>query len=312
VTGHDFGGALPWRMPEAAWIATQDAADRHTADGAFVAVAGFEWTSQPECWTEEERLFDGAPRFFIHKCVYFPRKIGKRLFSAKDAATSTPDLLAAAVRANGGLVHNFHPSDGADASEQFLCDRANESVIANTEMWPDTLLHRGREHDVHGESNVRRFLSTGRRTGFVGGSDSHEGRPVARTAVLARELTRAGVFETLSRRRNYAITNARIRIDFRIDGRFMGEAIETRGRPRILVEIEGTDEIREAVVVRDGAVAFTLVADGRRARLETHDDACGDESYYYVWVVQNDSDEHGNPSMAWLSPIWVTQERSKE
>ncbi|MEW6356496.1 MAG: hypothetical protein AB1696_09230 [Planctomycetota bacterium] len=27
--------------------------------------------------------------------------------------------------------------------------------------------------------------------------------------------------------------------------------------------------------------------------------------YYYVRVTQQDTDEHGNPSHAWSSPIWV-------
>jgi hypothetical protein len=28
-------------------------------------------------------------------------------------------------------------------------------------------------------------------------------------------------------------------------------------------------------------------------------------SYYYLRVIQADKDEHGNPSHAWSSPIWV-------
>jgi len=52
VTDHDFGSAAPWRMPEEAWQRTQDAVDVFTVPGKFVAIAGYEWTSQPKYWSE--------------------------------------------------------------------------------------------------------------------------------------------------------------------------------------------------------------------------------------------------------------------
>lgn len=48
---------------------------------------------------------------------------------------------------------------------------------------------------------------------------------------------------------------------------------------------------------------------GRRDRNEFLDEAFCSESYYYVRVTQFDKDEHGNPSRAWSSPIWVTSGR---
>ncbi len=73
-------------------------------------------------------------------------------------------------------------------------------------------------YQLNWEQSVRMFLGTGGRTGFVGGSDTHEGKPAARTAVLAEALTREGLFEALRSRRNYAVTHARIVLDFRING----------------------------------------------------------------------------------------------
>lgn len=51
VTDHDFGNGPPRRLPDADW---QRIADAATRDGAFVAFAGFEWTSQPKYWTGHE------------------------------------------------------------------------------------------------------------------------------------------------------------------------------------------------------------------------------------------------------------------
>ena len=78
VTDHDFGHEAPWRMPQADWNLIQSKADEYTADGRFVAIAGYEWTSQEKYWTAvrtnlvSERLFPGPPRFYNHKIVYFP------------------------------------------------------------------------------------------------------------------------------------------------------------------------------------------------------------------------------------------------
>lgn len=102
VTDHDFGNGPPWRLPKEAWQLTQEEADAYTVDGRFVAIAGYEWTSQPKYWIDmeeghaSERLFPGTPKYYNHKNVYFPGRVDY-LFSAKDPAYMTPDLLAAAV-----------------------------------------------------------------------------------------------------------------------------------------------------------------------------------------------------------------------
>ena len=46
VTDHDFGNAHPWWMPKEAWMRIQERVDAYTVPGKFVAIAGYEWTSQ--------------------------------------------------------------------------------------------------------------------------------------------------------------------------------------------------------------------------------------------------------------------------
>ena len=58
-------------------------------------------------------------------------------------------------------------------------------MIVNTEMHLDTLYYEGKTYRVDIEKTVRGFLDRGGMTGFVGGTDTHEGPPAARTAVLA-------------------------------------------------------------------------------------------------------------------------------
>lgn len=317
VTDHDFGHEAPWRMPRAHWDLTQSKAGEYTVNGRFVALAGYEWTSQEKYWTEvrtnlvSERLFPGTPRFYNHKNVYCPGRI-PYLFSAKDPACNSPGLLAETVRQTGGLIHNAHPDATSEGRDQFDYASSASDVIANTEMCPDMIRYRGTNYPMRGEQTVRAFLDRGGRTGFVAGTDTHEGKPAARTAVLVRRLTRAAIFEALRHRRNYAINHARIVLDFRINGRLMGEEVEVKGPPRIVVEVKGTAPIEEVIVVRDGVVIHALNPWKQNVKLDCVDRSFGGASYYYVRVTQSDRDEHGNKSRAWSSPIWVRQRRPLE
>lgn len=311
VTDHDFGNGKPtWWMPKEAWLLTQDKAEEYTAAGKFIAIAGYEWTSQPKYWTEveerrtSERLFPGLPKFYNHKNVYFAGRT-KYIFSAKSPATMSPNLLAAAILKHGGLIQNNHPTAGPEGVDQWDYAPTYCSVITNTEIGADTIRYKGKTYKVDTERTVRDFLNRGGKTGFVKGSDSHEGKPAARTAVLATELTRDAVFDALRHRRNYAVSNARILLGFKIDGHNMGEEIKTAGKPKIDVEVQGTAPISEVAIVRDGAVLHSLNPGTDHLKFRYVDDSFREDSYYYLRVTQANKDEHGNLSRAWSSPIWV-------
>ena len=142
-----------------------------------------------------------------------------------------------------------------NAADQFDYKASNYSVIANTEIGSDTLIGTNRKtHEIGWEQVVRDFLNRGGKTGFVKGTDTHEGRPAARTAVFAKELTREAIFDALRHRRNYAVSNTRITLDFKINGHYMGEEIAVEGKPRIAVNVKGTDAIKELAIIRDGSI----------------------------------------------------------
>ena len=314
LSDHDFGNGPPWRMPPQAWNQIQDKVDKYTVAGKFVAIAGYEWTSQGKYWTQvgpnqpSEQLFPGPPKLYNHKNVYFPARV-EQIFSAKDAAYQTPDLLAEAVRRRGGLIQNNHPCSFGDSEtrDQWEYTPEHSPVIVNTEMGPDTNRYQGKTYQLNWEQSVRAFLSTGRTTGFVGGSDTHEGKPAARTAVLAEALTREALFAALRSRRNYAVTHARIVLDFRINGHRMGEEIVTQEKPQIAVSVTGTAPIAELAIIRDGSVLHRLAPGVPQIQFTYRDDSFRQSSYYYLRVIQSDADEEGNPSQAWSSPIWVKQ-----
>jgi len=148
----------------------------------------------------------------------------------------------------------------------------------------------------------------GSKTGLVAGTDTHEGKPAARTAVLAERLTRSALFEALRNRRNYAVTHARIVLDFQINGHRMGEEITTREKPEITVSVTDTAPIAEVEIIRDGSVLHRVTPNAPEVKFTYPDDSFRQSSYYYLRVLQADADEHGNPWRAWSSPIWVKHE----
>ena len=311
LTDHDFDGGPPWRLSAEQWHLAQDAARRATTPGEFVGIAGYEWTSQPKYWKDNqdvtEGLFDGPVREFNHKIVCFPHEIDD-IYRSKDAAYRTPDLLADAVARAGGLVHNAHPTP--DDPDQWHYTAAHAAIIANTEIGPDRLRYDQRDYETRTEQAVVEYLCGGGRTGFVAGSDTHEGHPSAHTAVLARALTADDLFDALRSRRTYAVTHARIGLDFRINGHRMGEQFETGTPPRLSIRVRGTAPLSEVVVFRDGDPLVEFYPEGTDADLNYTDEAGGPTNFYYVRVTQADTDEQGNPSRAWSSPIWVTRRRA--
>ena len=100
-------------------------------------------------------------------------------------------------------------------------ESGEDAIRVSEEMRPDVVRYRGTAFAVNGEQTVRACLARGGRTGVVGATDTHEGKPAARTAVLAGELSRAGLFDALRHRRCYAVTGARIVLDCRIGGQVM-------------------------------------------------------------------------------------------
>ena len=95
------------------------------------------------------------------------------------AAYRTPNLLAKAVQRYNGLIHNNHPSPWPDGRDQWDYDPSYCSVITNTEMYGDTIHYEGKAFHPNMEQTVRDFLNRGGKTGFVRGTDTHEGNPAA-------------------------------------------------------------------------------------------------------------------------------------
>ena len=168
-------------------------------------------------------------------------------------------------------------------------------------------------------------LRQGFRFGFVGGSESHDGRATSSvqiahlpiklttfnhhagmTGLWSRRRERDAMFSSLWNRRAIGTTGVRILLDFDVDNQPMGETIRVQTPPkRMNVRIHGTAPLAKVVVVKNNhdwhvvenpgwECAFTL------DQLDMPQDRA---DWYYVRVTQEDGE------MAWSSPIWIEDAR---
>ena len=174
---------------------------------------------------------------------------------------------------------------------------------------------------------ARDAWSQGRRFGTIASSDNHSaqpGKPVKGLAgVFAETNTREAIFAALTARATYGTTGERILLDFKINGRQMGQELFVEEETALTVEVEvhGTDDIAFVEVMR------LRFAEGawERAFLERLQDtnafhespiedawdfsACFEEQFladavYYLRVGQRKLLAEC-PVFAWSSPIWV-------
>jgi hypothetical protein len=161
-------------------------------------------------------------------------------------------------------------------------------------------------------------LTLGRRFGFIGGGDIHDGRPGDELhnlqsepddyrllrrqgimAVRAKELTREAIFDALWNRQVYATTNCRIDLEFDVCGAPMGSSVEEEGRRPIRVHAVSEVPISRIEIVRSGADWHAITSNQTEVVCEVEDTGAGGPAGYYARVTRSDG------QMAWSSPVWV-------
>jgi len=167
---------------------------------------------------------------------------------------------------------------------------------------------------------IRDALLRGLHVGFAGGSDTHTSRPglntiphqghpypfTALTAIEAPERTRDALWKALYNRRCYATsTGRRILVQFTLNGHPMGSVINIeRAKPRIIKStIAGSSDISEIVIFKNGKGVARFKGKDWCQQISWKDEAPPGEKedWYYVRAEMADT------SMAWASPIWVSQ-----
>jgi hypothetical protein len=99
------------------------------------------------------------------------------------------------------------------------------------------------------------------------------------------------------------VTGARIVLDVRADGHFMGEAFSAGNAPvKFSIYVNAQNPLHCVEVIKNGKTEAAFTTADQEAQFEYTDESRQrPEDYIYVRVTQMDA------HMAWSSPIWISQ-----
>lgn len=306
LTDHDHGGVGKpelWVGSPSKWQKMQELAKKNTVPGKFTAILAYERDSYP---------------FYNNMILYFNSHDADMVRGVRDGEITEDELRA--LLARDDVVVSPHDtywlSSGADfmALEPSLItpfieiySRADAAeYMGNPAFDQDSACEGGFLQDA---------LRRGARIGVVAGSDDHNGmNGVIRedvpyphkfpglTGIWAKENTLPALFEGLKARRTYAYMGGKMKIDFRINGHWMGEEF-TRGADETLTifyNVEADAPIKAITLVKNcrnymcfyKKPAKQVVFDYRQEE---------DTDSYYLRVELEDG------RFGWTSPIFVNR-----
>ena len=312
--GNDYGeGTLPGE-----WRWTREAVGRYYEPGRFVTLLAFEYTL---IWP------------WGHHNVYY--RDAKREYFVGDRVPTT-EALWAALDEKGAFTIPHHT--GIDWNDGGVTSAAVEWRTRNDRMRPAIEVY-----SVHGTSELydpaskisyaisgriaidgphyaRDGWAGGHRMGVIASSDNHTSQPGQRqyglAAVRAPELRREAVFDALRARRSYGTTGERIWLEFRVEGRDLGEEFETRAaQPKITFRIAGTGALDFVEVVKLDLVEkrYERVGVLNPGREECEgvfwDKSFKNDGMYYLRLRQQ-RNVREREVWAWSSPIWVRKAKA--
>lgn len=226
------------------WRLQQEAEADFTEPGRFVPLPGFEWSP------ETARGGHHNVYFRRHKQP-IRRNSHAQVADKSDIDTDLPHVrdLYAAYRHGDVLIT---PHVGGAHADLSYHEPSLEPAIEITST------HGSFEWFLE-EALQRRYT-----VGFIGGSDSHTGRPgidtpgcqprryaqAGLTGIYASDLTLDAFFEALKARRCYATTGARIIVHVDVDGHPLGAAYGTASPPSIAVSVTGTAPLESVELFR--------------------------------------------------------------
>lgn len=316
-------------------------ANRHYVPREFVTFIGYEWSS----------------RLFGHRNVIFRGDRGilirrhdiEKPYEPPYARENRDSFyqLCEGLKKFGEpcMLIPHHPSmTSMGALDWSVFDPELEAAVEIYSLWGNSedknAPARSLSNDQCGGSFVQDALARGYCLGIIASGETGDGHPGntqwrrkyalkagfplnplggGLTAVWAAELSRESIFDAIKSRRCYGTTNARILLEFKLNGQWMGEKIQIkkskheRGFPvHVDINVKGADKVEGIYILRNGNItdfapghgdemncAFTQSLTSEHF-LEVNDQRF---AYYYVRVHQKDG------HMAWSSPVWVSEER---
>jgi hypothetical protein len=338
-TEYDFG------LSAITWADNQRRVEALNDPGRFVTLLGYEWTPAarlghhtvlfgdgPEAINPLLQASSGAPAT-VSDLVAGLRASKKRVLAIPHVTQPYPNEDDQSEDSDEAHEVWDGPEDSVAGIPVFNDIRRVGEIYSrhNHELTTDGFVRAwksaGEQPELFETDTARRWTfrhawAGGHRVGVVAGSDNRVGTPGldgfsptvlqhgGLTVVLAKDLTRKGVFDALHQRRCYATTGARIWLDLTVDGHPMGSELVRRPGAKLVIAgaVAGTGPLESAeIVIFDGGQYSTLAAaelDGTTTSVTlSATKQLVVSTFVYLRIRQRDGE------MAWSSPIWIDEGR---
>ncbi len=229
---------------KANWDKIKVLAEAHYKPGEFVPFIGYEVHSNTG---DFHVLFPGS----FAELVYLPNHRTWQEYAKKHSAILVPHHPAYKPGWRGTDWNNVDPE--VSPVVEILSEHGN----AESDRSPIRYIR----HSMGGrytKSTVQWLWEQGVQAGVVASTDDHLGYPGAYgeglAAVWADSLTRESIMEAIRSRRTYAVNGDRIRMDFKLNGRWMGETIPQARTREIRVKVTGEDVVDRIEILKNNRV----------------------------------------------------------
>jgi hypothetical protein len=279
------------------WNRQAKLARANEVPGRFTTFLGFEWTSG---YDPKKTKGVYGHRNVILGDLRFPNWWSPR-------GGQTPAELWQALRAAGAnfvtIPHQLADTGNVPTDWSFT-DETAQPVAEIFQI-------RG-SYEAPGEPRVGKkatasadhFLQGALKQGVVIGviASPDHGGGVGKACVWAKENSREAILDALRARRTYGTTGARIALEVRVGGHFMGEKAQdgAEGPVAITVKAACPNDVAKVSICRGGAWVHAETPASREFEFTWTDAAApAGPKWYYVRVEQKDGE------LAWSSPVWL-------
>lgn len=269
------------------WVNTGEAADAFYAPGSFVTMRGFEWSSpfagHINVWGTED--FTSAIRT--------PRLEG--IYRWMDERSALAQFNHPG-RESGPFVGDF---DGL----------AFDGIVADNMVSIET----GNKGTGNNDGGYYEYYPLALQNGWISGPvnnwDNHDLKSNPhRTAIIARELTREGIYDALAQKRFYSTDDSNMRVIFRCNGEWMGSEVYG-DRLNFEVVVDDDEPIKRLEILNEGGeVVIWMETESTHVEWRPEIETQSGAYYLRVFEIDTNSDEPDAPGgmqMAVTAPVWV-------
>jgi len=277
------------------WHIIQKAVSQNHDPRRFVTFLAEEWAGSPI-----NVLNPGKKGTYGHRNIIFANDRFPHWFDPVDG--TPPNELWKMLKGENQITIPHQLADGPSSTDWRFVDEHDQPVAE---------IFQGRgSYEYNGAPRLARIIKKGHfiqdawASGIIIGviaSPDHPGG-WGKAAIFAPELSREALLDAARKRHTYGTTAAKILMDFRLNGKLMGEVVKAKKDEsvRLTVSVKGTGKLKQVEVCKDNRFIHTVTPEGDTARFTFIDtQPRRDRSYYYIRAIQEDSE------IAWSSPVWV-------